>query len=112
MRLSEAQNLSASSSGLTPSIALKWLIDGLWSQNMVAMEKFDSSGQWNFLGPRLTNRLPTFDVSTQWGYIMDQTVRKKITEATSRPFGTALSHIARYTLEGVKLGVREAVVPY
>lgn len=112
MRLSEAQNLSANASGLTPSIALKWLVDGMHSQNLLAMEKFDSSGQWNFLGPRLTTRVPAFDTSTQQGYIMDQTVRKKISEATFRPFGTAVSHIARHTLEGARLRTRDAIVPY
>ena len=112
MRLSQASNLSEHSDGLTPSIALKWLVDGWWSQNLLAMEKFTSSGQWNFLGPRLTTRLPAFDTSTETGYILDQTLRKKLTDRTHRPFALAVEHLARWTLEDGKMHKRDKVAPY
>jgi hypothetical protein len=103
MRISESANLWDGASGLTPSIALKFLVDGIHSQNVMAMQRFGSSNSWNFFEPSLTNRLPMFDRTTQEGYIMDETLRKKLTEGSQRPFGLGFSHIARHTNAGKTL---------
>jgi len=51
-------------------------------------------------------------VSTDTGYIMDQTLRKKLTEGSQQPFGTALSHIAKTFMDGSKLDDSEVETPY
>lgn len=112
MRLSEAMNLHEASPGLTPSIALKFLIDGRRSVNLMAMESFISSNSWNFLEASLSNRLPIFDTTTEQGYIMDQTLRKKLTEGSQRPFALGISHIARFLSDGTELSDATANAPY
>lgn len=113
MRLSDSMNLYEGSPGLTPSIALKFLIDGTHSRNVMAMESFVSSNSWNFLEPHLSNRLPMFDTSTAQGYIMDQTLRKKMTEGSQRPFALATSHIANIRNDGTMvLPKSEVNAPY
>lgn len=114
MRISESANLTSSTRRLRPSIALKFMIDGKPSKNIFGSEaiSFDPSTQYNFLEPTLKNRLGSFDTSNPVGYIMDQTVRKKITEATKRPFGTAISHLAKYRNNGSKLRNRKVKTPY
>merc|ERR1712156_831431 len=71
MRISETNNLFEDSDGLTPSIGLKFLIDGQESYNIMGMNSFVASGEWNFFEPDLTNRLQPFDVSDPKQYIMD-----------------------------------------
>jgi len=49
MRLSETSMLHEESSGLTPSVAFKFLRDGTYSDNIMAMPSFECSNSWNFL---------------------------------------------------------------
>ena len=114
MRISESANLTSATRRLRPSIALKYMVDGMHSKNIFGAEpiSMDDTKQFNFLEPTLKNRLGSFDTSHPWGYIMDQTVRKKITEATKRPFGTAISHLAKYKNNGKKLRNKNVKVPY
>jgi len=97
MRLSETANLFDDSVGLTPSIALKFLVKDQESKNIVAMESFMPSTSWNFLDPVLSNRVKPFDTSSTTGYIMDETLRKKMVEGSSRPFGVGIAHIGQIT---------------
>jgi len=49
LRLSQTANVSKETKGLTPSLALKFLIDGRPSDNIVAMHDFNpNEGSWNF----------------------------------------------------------------
>ena len=113
MRLSDSHILTKSSTGLAPSIALKFLLDGKLSQNLMAMESFVSTNSWNFLEARLSNRVPEFDTTTETGYIMDQTLRKKLTEGSQRPFGLAISHIGKHENDGTVLHRKKDIkVPY
>jgi len=63
MRLSETQNLTELSTGLQPSIALKFLVDNFPSDNIVAMESFLPSNSWDFFEATLSNRVPEFDLT-------------------------------------------------
>jgi len=63
MRLSETQNLTELSTGLHPSIALKFLVDNFPSDNIVAMESFLPSNSWDFFYATLSNRVPEFDLA-------------------------------------------------
>ena len=112
MRISETNNLFEDSDGLTPSIGIKFLIDGQESYNIMGMNSFVASGEWNFFEPDLTNRLQPFDVSDPKQYIMDQTVRKKMTEGNQRPFALAIGHIAEMRNDGSTLERQDVRTPY
>jgi len=112
LRISQASNLYDNSNGLTPSMALKFLIDGEESENILVQQSFLPSGSWNFFDADLTNRLPAFDTTTEAGYIMDQTFRKKITEATNRPFALAIGHIGNIQNDGEAVPRHDVRVPY
>jgi len=112
LRISEMANLFDESPGLTPSVALKFLIDGEESYNIMAMQSFLPSESWNFFDADLSNRLKPFDVEDTTGYIMDQTLRKKMVEASQRPFGLAISHIGEMRNDGSNLDREDVRVPY
>jgi len=71
MRLSETQNLTEHSTGLHPSIALKFFIDSAPSENIVAMESFMPSNSWDFFDASLTNRVPMFNTEDITEYIKE-----------------------------------------
>ena len=48
IRLSQAENLTELSRGLTPSFALKFLIDGKNSENIFGMHKLTANWSWDF----------------------------------------------------------------
>ena len=113
LRLSQTDNLTWESTGYLPSLALKFLRDGLPSDNIVAMPQFTSTNSWNFFEKPMSNRVKAFDpVSDK---CEDLTLRKKMTEATDRPFVTAVGHIGIWeNWEGVQSDVPEADIriPY
>lgn len=78
----------------------------------MAMESFVASGDWNFFDPVLTNRLSVFDDTTEAGYIMQNTLQKKLVEGNGRPFGLAISHIAQMRNDGSTLDNKDVRVPY
>uniref|UniRef100_A0A7S3I4L1 Uncharacterized protein n=3 Tax=Choreotrichia TaxID=141411 RepID=A0A7S3I4L1_9SPIT len=112
LRISEMANLFDGSTGLTPSVGLKFLIDGQESYNIMAMEGFLPTESWNFLDAQLTNRLKPFDTTTETGFIMDQTFRKKLVEASQRPFGLGIGHIGKMRNDGSTLDREDVKVPY
>jgi len=99
MRLSETNNLYDGASGLTPSIAFKFLIDGQESANIFGMNSFRQSDSWNFFEKPLASRIITnkelkkmpADITDT---IMMDTLFKKMAEGSSRPFGLGISHVA------------------
>ena len=110
MRLSEAGNLHEESSGLTPSVALKFLVDGDDSQNVFGMHSFLSSGSWNWYENRLSNRVVPFDPVTD--YCADQTKRKKNVDGNEFPFGTGVAGVASHLENGNELNDSAVSVPY
>ena len=101
MRLSETNNLSESdevTTGLTPSMALKFFRDGDMSYNLFAMNSFLPTDSWNFFKYPLSNEVPKFDPETH--PIEVATVLKKMVEANNRPFGTAIFSIAKNHVNG------------
>merc|ERR1719192_1152246 len=106
MRLSETNNLDETTSpGLLPSVAFKFLRDDDMSYNVFGMPSFTPTGSWNFFEKPFKNVVDPFDVDDH--HIERATVLKKMTEANQRPFGTAISDIARCTLDG---GIERATV--
>ena len=57
MRLSELNNLYEGAIGHTPSIALKFLIDGTESENIFAQYNLLPAESWNFFHEEISNRL-------------------------------------------------------
>ena len=111
MRLSETNNLDETTSpGLLPSVAFKFLRDADMSYNVFAMPSFHVTDSWNFFEYPMKNVVDPFDKETQ--DIERSTVLKKMTEANQRPFGTAISDIARCTLDGGNVDNDDVKVPY
>jgi len=109
MRLSETNNLDETTSpGLLPSVAFKFLRDNDMSYNVFAMPSFSPTDSWNFFEKPFLNVVKPFDKKKH--EIERKTVLKKMTEGTHRPFGTAISDIARCNLDGST--VDEVKVPY
>ena len=99
MRLSETNNLDETTSpGLLPSVAFKFLRDDDMSYNVFGMPSFTPTGSWNFFEKPFKNVVDPFLADDH--HIERATVLKKMTEANQRPFGTAISDIARCTLDG------------
>ena len=73
LRYSQTNNLYEGSSGLQPSLALKVLLDGKNSINIVALSDKIASDSWNFFEKPMSNRMHAFGLET----IEAQTVQKK-----------------------------------
>ena len=62
LRFSETSNLSEQSAGLTPSIAVKFLVDNYRSNNIFAMHSFSANeGSFNFFENSMANRVAPWD---------------------------------------------------
>lgn len=111
--MSEASNLNDASTGLTPSIALKFLVDDFRSVNLFGMVGFKPSTSWNFFNEPLSNRLKNI---TKDDHIEYHTFRTKLVEASERPLATGLADMARTFNNGTVLHNRhdrdEIKVPY
>ena len=62
MRLSQTSNLTHLSPGLLPSLALKFLKDGVYAENILAMPNMTGIKSWNFFEQPMRTRVPAFDV--------------------------------------------------
>ena len=107
LRLSEAENLGSWSTGLTPSIALKFLIDGIQSSNIHASPSYTPSTSWNFFEKPFSNRVePVTDAA--WL----ATKGAKMVEGTPHPFANAVSHVADKGHDGKKVNKNQITSPY
>ena len=61
LRLSETTNLIESSTGLLPSLALKYLIAGRKSENLFGMPSFKVSDSWDFFAQDFSSRVDPFE---------------------------------------------------
>lgn len=96
MRLSETGMLNDNSTGLKPSVAFKFLRNGISSDNVVAMPSFSGSGSWNFLENPMHSRVEAFEEDS----CEDLTIRKKLVEASPWPFSCGIGHIGRHNVDG------------
>jgi hypothetical protein len=111
LRLSETNNLSDEAMGLTPSIALKFIVDNWRSNNLFAMSSFKESDSWNFFENQMSNRVSPF--SAHDDFIEFNTMHKKLLEGSRCPYGTGVSHIANKGNDGELVGERTDVrTPY
>ena len=106
--------LNEESVGLQPSLALKFLVDGYRSDNLLAAVSVKPvDGLWDFFGETMKNRLEPFD-QTEDGpdWIEVQTVQKKLLEGSPRPFATGVTHPARKLADGTMIKRKEVVAPW
>ena len=61
LRLSETNNLTWESTGYLPSLVLKFLRNGVKSDNIVAMPNMTGTNSWNFFELPMRNRVKPFD---------------------------------------------------
>ena len=78
-------------------MALKFLRNGVKSDNIVAMPNMTGTSSWDFFELPMSNRVEPFnpDIS-ECERIQHETMRKKMTEATDRPYVTAVGHICKW----------------
>ena len=110
LRLSETNNLSEATTGLMPSMALKFLLNGRKSENILAMHSMKPTDSWNFFENPMSNRVEPFDPKED--FIEFQTVHKKMSEGSKCPYATATGGIARVNNQGVGLPKKAASTPY
>jgi len=60
LRFSEGNFLLSETTGLTPTLALKFLRDGIPSSNILANTSFEPSSSWNFFGNHFHTTLDHF----------------------------------------------------
>ena len=111
MRLSETSNIGANTSGLKPSVAFKFLLDGRSSENLVLSAGFRSSGQWNFLAGEQTNRVPAFD-PVQDANCEFETVHKQLLEGSRCPYALGLGQIGNVNNDATRLSDGDVHTPH
>ena len=101
LRFSQTDNLHEDSKGLTPSLAIKMLINGMRSENLFGMpsfENFTGDGAWDFFRDTFKSRVerfpeePTGNPATE--DCMRESIEKKMFEGTNMPYATAVSRPA------------------
>lgn len=110
--------MTEDSKGLLPSVALKFLIDGIKAENLFGMPSFHETTSWDFFDTDLKSRVKPFQKETDQCLI--DTIQKKLIEATNRPFSTAVSTIGDRFVDGkfvfgedqVMKSKRDVKVPY
>jgi len=111
IRMSEASNIVEASTGLTPSMAIKFLVDGKKSVNLFAMPRsFSSTGSWDFFSEPISNRVDTFTAEEK--PIEQQTLQKKMVESSTTPFKMALGKVARTQNDGENVHRKLVSMPY
>ena len=99
MRLSETGMLHEESGGLTPSVAFKFLRDGTFSDNIVAMPSFEGSGSWNFFEKPMLTRVAAFGEDT----CPDKTLKKLLGGGSRFPFSCGYSQLTIHKEDGSDL---------
>ena len=117
MRISDVNFLYDGASGHTPSMALKFLIDGDESQNIFAQDHLLPSDSWNFFKQTIRSRIFRIgDVDennlTETEEIVVETLIPKMVEATSRPLALAVSHLADKHNNGESIPLSDVKSPY
>jgi len=75
IRLSEGNFILPEATGLTPTLALKFLYDGIESLNVVANTSFEPSSSWNFFAHDFRTHIEQFSDP-----ISQETIQKKFAE--------------------------------
>ena len=115
IRFSQTTNLIENSQGLLPSFAMKFLVDGLKSQNIFGMPSFKETNSWDFFANDMKNRLEPFVPADENGnndQDLIDTIQAKLNEGTITPFSTAVGNIGEMDGGGQKLSKSAVKIPY
>ena len=98
IRFSETSMLHEESKGLMPSLALKFVRDGTWSDNLMGMPSFANSGSWNFFEKPMETAVPRFAKGT----CEAETIRKILgsNSGTRSVFSTGVSEMCLHNKDG------------
>lgn len=110
IRLSETANLTSESEGLHPAVAIKFLRDGTFAENIVATPNLTGSDSWDFFHEPMKTRVQPFDPETH--PIEVDTKQKKMVEASSRPFATSVGTIGTTYITGEEIPRENVNIPY
>ena len=98
IRLSEANYFLPEASGLTPSLAIKFLRDGMESVNHMGNVSFEPTQSFNFFSGPFRSRLPIIqDTCAQ------ETMLKKVAEAGNIVSSLGVANFARYKTDGTEI---------
>ena len=89
---------------------MKFLKDGLESDNILAMPNMVGVNSWNFFEQPFSNRVKPFDPVAN--PIEHLTVQKKMAEANFRPFVTGIGHIGHWNHDMTPVAEGDVVIPY
>ena len=90
--------MNSSSGGLLPSVALKFLRDGVKSINIVAMPSFVSTNSWNFFRDPMKTRVDPF--TEEEHYYEFHTIRRRLANNTPRPYVGGVAPLAMELVNG------------
>ena len=107
LRFSETNNLIEASTGLLPSLALKWLVDGKKAANAFGMPSFAPSSSWNFFHAPMRSRVEPLTSELEI-----ETIVKKLVEASAKPYAMGIGWIGDQTGAGEVVPTKEVKIPY
>ena len=110
LRFSETKNLHEESSGLLPSLSLKFLRDGQISENIVAMPNFTGTDSWNFFELPMKSRVEPFDPEVNACEVV--TIQRKLVDASEWPFACGISTIGDRNSDGSNIAENDVNVPF
>ena len=98
LRFSEGNFLLPETTGLTPTLAMKFNRDGMRSVNHLANVDFEPTSSWNFFANPFLTKVPFFESECA-----QESVQKKFLDFTSRPQSLGLSQFASFRRNGSRV---------
>ena len=95
LRMSEGNFLVPEADGLTPTIGLKFLRDGMESVNHVANTDWGPSGSYNFMANEFKTHIGNFHNNCEV-----DTIERKFLEVTDRVGSVGLAEFSRVNVDG------------
>ena len=103
--MSESNFLIDEASGLAPSLAIKFLRDGMRSVNVLANVGFESTSSWNFMSSDFRARIDLHE-----NECAASTIERKFANVQLRPQSLGLAEISKFSSDGTE--ENDFVFPY
>ena len=107
IRLSESNFLLPETGGLTPSLAIKFLRDGMESVNHLANVSFEPKDSFNFFANNFHSMVDPFTDECAI-----ETINRKFLEYTNTVQVTGIAEFSRHSTTGVPVDDDEIVFPF
>ena len=98
MRMSEGNFMIPEASGLTPSLAIKFLRDNMPSINLLANVSFESTNSWNFFSTIYRHRIDLHE-----NECAAETIERKFVNVHDKPHSLSLVNFSRFTTDGTEI---------